>query len=80
MVVDDRSKSRISGRFGELCKEHPGLGRSPDTSAWELDLPLMKCVILGNSFPFEPLSQVRQGILFSNAQHSDPWTWVKGGE
>lgn len=62
----------FQGDFGESCKEHPGLGRSPDTSALELDLPLMKCVILGNSFPFEPLSQIRQGILFSNAQHSDP--------
>lgn len=73
-------KVRWQGYFGSHCKEHTGLGRNPDTSAWEPDLALIKCVILDHSFPFEPLSQVNQGNLFSNVQHSDPWTWVKDGE
>lgn len=42
IVIDDQSE--MAGRFGEPCKEHTGLGRNPNTLAWEPDLSLIKCM------------------------------------
>lgn len=45
---DQRNRA---GRFGKSCKEHTGLGGNPDTSAWETELPLIKCTTGQVIFP-----------------------------
>lgn len=66
-MIDDQSE--MAGRFGEPCKEHTGLGRNPSTLAWEPDLSLIKCMTGQVISPFEPVSEVKQGILLSSAPH-----------